>query len=107
LDHIQISNSKLSDLRLGNEKGNWAPLLGTVFHELSHIAGLPDEETWESGKDLYFLHAHRFEMISESSDGKFLMAPCLNHYEDPRNRHSGDRDHAVLRKRPKYGVANQ
>jgi YD repeat-containing protein len=101
LDHIQISDGKLSALRKGNKSGNYTFLKRTVFHELSHIAGLPDERTWKKGRDLYYEYAPHFEKISDSVDGKFMLVDGLTDYELNHRKGHCRSDHTILRKRPK------
>jgi len=47
---------------------NWGEVTTTIFHELSHIAGIGDESRWKYGKSLYFSHAHNFHGLSSNPE---------------------------------------
>jgi RHS repeat-associated protein len=58
---------------LRNQDGaNWAGVSTTIFHELSHIAGLMNENRWNPKRHLYFEFAQNFDYIATNPSGFFM-----------------------------------
>jgi RHS repeat-associated protein len=57
----------------------WDELSNSLFHELTHIAGLMDERRWKSGKNLNFENAHRYIHVSSNPTG-FGIPSAVNYW---------------------------
>ncbi len=57
----------------------WEELSNSLFHELTHIAGLMDERRWKSGKNLNFENAHRYIHVS-SNPTRFGIPSAVNYW---------------------------
>ena len=77
-NRLMLSTNPNGNLRT-SKGADWESVFNTIFHELSHEAGLGNEKKWDPQHDLYFMFAQNFDYLSRAPDSYSMRGP-YNHW---------------------------